>query len=80
MNAVPLSCPLTRQPLHEAPAEVVVLLQGQQRQLALRDGLARLVREPFDGAWLTADKQRAYLSRDGLLDLRPGAAVWVIPA
>ncbi len=78
MTAIPLSCPVTRQPLHEAPADVVALLQGQQRQLALRDVAARLVREPFDGAWLTADGQRAYLSRDGLIDLRPTAAVWLI--
>lgn len=71
----PLACPVSHQPLLVAPDALVARLQRLAAQRGLRNEHARLVDAGFSSAWISADRQRAWLIRDGAPDFRPGEAV-----
>lgn len=74
-----LADPVTRAPLAQASAPLLAHLQALAAIRALRHESAALVQDPFDSAWVAADRQRAWLIRDGVADFMPGAAVLLRP-
>ncbi len=70
-----LADPVTGAGLSPASTVLVGHLQMLAVLRALRDESAQLVEAGFEGAWLAADRQRAWLVRAGVADFRPGAAV-----
>lgn len=79
MQSSPLACPVSQLPLAPAPPRLVARLQGLARQKALRNEDARLIPDDFTAAWISADRQRAWLVRGGFGDFRPGEAVLLAP-
>lgn len=79
MQSPPLACPVSQLPLAPAPPRLVARLQGLARQKALRNEDARLIPDDFTAAWISADRQRAWLVRGGFGDFRPGEAVLLAP-
>ncbi len=78
VNSELLACPLTHQPLHPAPAPLIVALNGDISRLALRDGTGTLVRAPLDAGLLRADGELVYPVRGGVAVLFAGAGI-VLP-
>jgi uncharacterized protein YbaR (Trm112 family) len=74
-----LCCPVSHQPLREAPPALVAHLNLAVRCGALRDASGTLVRQELAGGLLTADGARLYPIRAGLADLLPESAVVLTP-
>ena len=61
-----LVCPETRQPLTEAPADLVAKLNAQITQGSLKNRAGEPVTQPIDSALIRADAQYAYPIRNNL--------------
>ncbi|MBM4342721.1 MAG: hypothetical protein FJ100_05030 [Deltaproteobacteria bacterium] len=71
--------PVTGVPLQPPSEALLARLQQLAADRALRRESTTLVGEPFEGAWIAADRQRAWLICQGVADFRPGAAVLLRP-
>ena len=72
-----LACPLTHQPLDNAPQTLVDTVNAAVAQRALRDATGTLVREPLDAGLLRADGLLLYPVRGGVAVLFAGAGIAV---
>jgi uncharacterized protein YbaR (Trm112 family) len=72
-----LACPLTHQPLQEAPQAIVDAVNADIARLALRDSTGTLVRVPLDAGLLRADGLLLYPVRGGVAVLFAGAGIVV---
>ena len=72
-----LACPLTHQPLQNAPQALVDAVNADIARLALRDVSGTLVRAPLDAGLLRADGQLLYAVRGGVAVLFKDAGIVV---
>ena len=73
-----LACPLTHQPLHDAPETLVDALNAQIARLALRDETGTLVRKPLDAGLVREDGRVVYAVRGGVAVLFAGSGMLII--